>query len=230
MALPSGPRALSSLAFYRRERRRLKQNEEAFVTAGLEPSPWRILDIAVNAGGAGYNVGDEFLISGGTFSVQGRGYVVAEVGNVVTEVAVQLAGAYTVTPGVGAATVAQTGTGNDLLTVDVTLSALHDFGSQAAGVGSPNNLTLPANARFAVSHSVGLSPEDFSLSTLGPPELGHDNAETTGAGGIQEIRHYYRKDQVIHVFRRAGSLAGTLSLYLLGPNNTRTLIATATWT
>lgn len=230
MSLPAGPDAQKKLAFYRRERRRLKQNEKAFIIAGLEDAPFRILDIAVNVGGAGYNVGDEFLISGGTFSIQGRGYVVAEVGNVVTEVAVQIAGAYTVTPGAGAATVAQTGGGNDALTVDVTLSGLHDFGSQAAGVGSPNNLVLPANARFAVSHSVGLSPEDMSLSDFGPPEVGHDNAETTGADGIQEIRHYYAKDRILHIFRRAGSPAGTLSVYFLGPNNTRTLIATATWT
>jgi hypothetical protein len=230
VATPTGPRADAARAFYRVRRRKLKQDEKAFFTAGLEPSPFRIMTLAVNVGGAGYNVGDEFLISGGTFSIQGRGYVVAEAGNVVTQVAVQIAGAYTVTPGVGAATVAQTGGGNNALTVDVTLSGLHDFGSQAAGVGSPNNLLLPANARFAVSHSVGLSPEDMSLSTFGPPEVGHDNAETTVADGIQEIRHYYTKNRFLHVFRRAGSPAGLLSVYFLGPHNTRTLIATATWT
>jgi len=229
VSLPAGPAAQSKLAFYRRERRRIKQNESAFITAGLEPSPWRILDIAVNVGGAGYNVGDEFLISGGTFSVQGRGYVVAEVGNVVTEVAVQIAGAYTVTPGVGAATVAQTGGGDDALTVDVTLSALHDFGTIAQDAGSLSNLTLPANARFAISHSVGLSPQDVSLSEFGPPELGHDNAETTGADGIQEIRHYYEKNEVLHIFRRVGSSAGVLSVYFLGPHNKRLLIGTATF-
>jgi hypothetical protein len=230
VSLPAGPAAQRKLAYYRRERRRLKQDEKAFALAGFEDAPFRILDIAVNVGGAGYNVGDEFLISGGTFSIQGRGYVVAEVGNVVTEVAVQIAGAYTVTPGAGAATVAQTGGGNDALTVDVTLSALHDFGSQAAGVGSPNNLILPANARFAVSHSVGLSPEEVDFEDVGPPSLGYWNAETTIADGIQEIRHYFEKDTQLHIFRAGGRPAGLLSIYFLGPHNTRTLIATATWT
>lgn len=106
----------------------------------------------------------------------------------------------------------------------------HDFGSQAAGVGSPNNLLLPANARIAISHSVGLSPEDVSMTDVGPPELGHDNAETTNANGIQEIRNWYEKNTTLHIFRRAGSPAGTLSVYFLGPHNTRTLIGTATWT
>jgi len=144
MATPTGPRAQAARAFYRVRRRKLKQDEKAFINAGLAATP-------------------------------------------------------------------------------------HDFGAQAAGAGSPNNLTLPANARFAVSHSVGLSPEDFSMSTFLGGEVGHDNAETTGANGIQEIRHYYPKNQDIHIFRRVGSLAGTLSVYFLGPNNTRTLIATATW-
>lgn len=121
-------------------------------------------------------------------------------------------------------------TKQDETAFDLLAATPHDFGLQAAGVGSPNNLQLPANSRFAVSHTVGLTPEDFSLSTFGPPEIGHDNAETTGAGGIQEIRHYYTKNRFLHIFRRVGSLAGTLSVYYLGPHNARTLIATATWT
>ena len=67
----------------------------------------------------------------------------------VTAVAIQIAGAYTVGPGAGAATVAQTGGGNDLLTVDVTLSALFDFGAAAAGGLSANTLTLPADIKIS---------------------------------------------------------------------------------
>ena len=135
-----------------------------------------------------------------------------------------------ITPGAGAATVAQTGGGNNALTVDVTLSALHDFGSQAAGVGSPNNLILPANARFAVSHSVALAVEDVDFEDVGPPSLGYWNAEATGADEITEIRNWFEKDTELHIFRAIGSAAGTLSIYFLGPHNKRTLIATATWT
>ena len=146
MSLPAGPAAQRKLAYYRRVRRRIKQDEKAFEIAGFTPG------------------------------------------------------------------------------------APHDFGSQAAGVGSPNNLILPANARFAVSHSVGLSPEWASFEDIGPPTIGYWNAETTGANGIQEVRNWFEKDTELHIFRALGSTAGTLSIYFLGPHNKRTLIATATWT
>ena len=79
--------------------------------------------LAIAAGGADYAVGDEFLISGGTQSIQGRGIVTEVSAGVVTDARVIDPGEYTVNPGAGAATVAQTGGGDDNLTVDTTLTA-----------------------------------------------------------------------------------------------------------
>lgn len=84
--------------------------------------------IAVNAGGTGYVVGEEFDIVGGTaVSLNGvsfiaRGRVTAESAGVVTGVELMSAGAYTVDPGLtGLTTTNATLAGNDDLTLDVTI-------------------------------------------------------------------------------------------------------------
>ena len=70
-------------------------------------TPQRIVDPpAVVVGGTGWAVGDQFLILGGTFTVQAIGQVATEVGGVVTGITIVNAGRYTVNPGVGALTTA----------------------------------------------------------------------------------------------------------------------------
>lgn len=68
-------------------------------------TPQRIVDPpAVVAGGTGWVVGDQFLIVGGTFTVQAIGQVVTEAAGVVLTVSIVQAGRYTVNPGIGALT------------------------------------------------------------------------------------------------------------------------------
>jgi hypothetical protein len=204
--------------YYARKRRRKKQDQKAFALAGIEPAPFRIITLAVNVGGGGYNVGDEFLIAGGTFSIQGRGYVVAEVGNVVTAVAIQIAGAYTVTPGAGAATVAQTGGGDNLLTVDVTLSALFDFGAAAAGGSSANTLTLPADIKIAFEPSVALAAGDFGIENVSDAVTSR-SADAAGIGAVVNMNPLYRQEKQIKIARAAGSPSATVKVYFRGPKS-----------
>jgi hypothetical protein len=80
---------------------------------------------AVNAGGTGYAVGDILAIDGGT-TVGGHTAAV-EVLTVstgaVTSVRIYRGGAYTVNPGTGATTTAETGSGNDDCTIDTTIAS-----------------------------------------------------------------------------------------------------------
>lgn len=89
--------------------------------ARANAAPLRLTQaLAIGAGGATYAVGDQFLIVGGTFSIQGVGVVEAVAAGVVTAARVIDPGEYTVTPGAGAAT---SGAGDDALTVDTTLTS-----------------------------------------------------------------------------------------------------------
>jgi hypothetical protein len=209
-------------------RRRKKQDQKDFAIAGFESAPFRIIALAVNVGGGGYNVGDEFLIAGGTFSIQGRGYVVSEVAGAVTEVAIQIAGAYTVSPGVGAATVAQTGGGDNALTVDVTLSALFDFGSAAPSAAFPNALTLPANVRIQaeVLAASGAIPAGDTLfdDTVNQARNSEDLANLT------TIRAVFGEGRSLTITRGPAISSGTLQVYFFGPKGQRILVGTGTLT
>jgi hypothetical protein len=89
--------------------------------ARANAAPLRLTQaLAIGAGGATYAVGDQFLIVGGTFSIQGVGVVEAVAAGVVTAARVIDPGEYTVNPGAGAAT---SGAGDDALTVDTTLTS-----------------------------------------------------------------------------------------------------------
>ena len=82
-----------------------------------------VIDLAVNAGGTGYVVGETFDVVGGTSigAFVARGIVTAEAAGVVTGVKIISAGAYSTLPGVtGAATTNASAAGNDDLTVDLT--------------------------------------------------------------------------------------------------------------
>lgn len=88
----------------------------------------QVLTMAVNAGGTGYVVGEEFdlntgtavALNGATFAARGR--VTAESAGVVTGVEFISGGAYTANPtATGGATTNATAAGNDDLTVDVTM-------------------------------------------------------------------------------------------------------------
>ena len=75
--------------------------------ARANASPQRLVDPpAIVVGGTGWASGDQFLILGGTFTVQAIGQVVTEVAGVVTVISIIEAGRYTVNPGVGVATTA----------------------------------------------------------------------------------------------------------------------------
>lgn len=229
MASPTGPRADAARGWLARERRRKKQNQKDFDIAGFEAAPFRIINLAVNVGGAGYNVGDEFLISGGTFSIQGRGYVVSEAAGVVTAVAIQIAGAYTVTPGAGAATVAQTGGGDDALTVDVTLSALFDFGAVAAGGSSANALIIPADIEIALEHPAATAAGDLGVLDV-TAGVTYVSAEAGIAGGRINIRRKLREVHQLRITRAIGAPAGAVLVFFRGPKSQLVQVGTATFT
>lgn len=111
----------------------------------------RVATVAVNAGGAGYSVGEVATISGGTFTEQAKVEVTSVSGGVVDGVAVyEYGGAYSVAPGsTGAATVGvgpSTFGGDDALTVDITMTGLIGTSAIAAtggtGSGASFDLTL----------------------------------------------------------------------------------------
>lgn len=229
MATPTGVRANSARGWFARERRRTKQDQKDFDIAGIEAAPFRVIGLAVNVGGGGYNVGDEFLISGGTFSIQGRGYVVSETAGAVTAIAIQVAGAYTVTPGAGAATVAQTGGGNDLLTVDVTLSALFNFGATAAGGSSANALTLPANIELALELNAATAAGDLGVEDV-TDAVSFVSAEAGVSGGRINIRRLFRESHQVRITRAIGAPAGAGIVYFRGPKSGLVQIGTVTFT
>jgi len=229
MATPTGSRADNARGWFARERRRKKQDQKDFDLAGFEVAPFRIIALAVNAGGGGYNVGDEFLIAGGAFSIQGRGYVVAEVANVVTAIVIQVAGAYTVTPGAGAATVAQTGGGDDLLTVDVTLSTPFDFGAVAAGGSSANVLTLPADIAIALEINAASLAGDLGVLDV-TAGVDYVSAEAGVSGGRVNIRHLFREPHQVRITRAIGAPAGAVIVYFRGPKSQLIQVGAATFT
>lgn len=229
MATPTGPRADAARGFYARERRRKKQDQKDFDIAGFESSPFRVLLLAVNVGGSGYTLGDTFLVSGGTFSVQCLGKVAAESGGVVTAVSVLIPGAYTVSPGVGAATVAQTGGGDNLLTVDVTLSALFDFGAVAAGASSANALTLPAAIPIALGCDVAQAAGDMGVENV-TDGVTSFTLDACPAGGVVNLATLQRVGVDIRIARSATAPAGTVGVYFRGPKSQLIQIGTATFT
>lgn len=91
------------------------------------------------AGGADYVVGDIGTITGGTFTEQAVYRVEAVSGGAVTQVGILDRGAYTVNPGVGAATVATTGIGTGL-TITTTLGDVYT-GQVFAGTRAKTAIT-----------------------------------------------------------------------------------------
>lgn len=82
-----------------------------------------VVGMVVNVGGAGYVVGENFDIVGGTpiGTIVARGIVTSESGGVVTGIKYISSGAYSALPGVtGAATTNASASGNNALTVDLT--------------------------------------------------------------------------------------------------------------
>ena len=229
MATPTGPRAEAARGFFARERRRSKQDQKDLFNAGFESSPFRIIALAVNVGGSGYAVGDTFLIVGGTFTIQGLGRVTAEAASVVTEVVIQVQGSYTVSPGVGAATVAQTGGGNDALTVDVTLSGLFDFGAVAAGGVSANVLTLPSSLEIALQINAATTAGDLGVND-DTDAIDYVSAEAGISGGRVNIRKRFKEAHAIRISRAIGAPAGAVLVFFRGPKSQLVQFGTATFT
>ncbi len=205
------PTPAESRAYYARKRRRARQDFEAFGIAGTEAPPLRILELLVNVGGSGWNVGDRFTINGGSPGIQPIGRVIAETGNVVDEVVVEQ-GNYLVDPGGGLATTAispATGIG---LTIDVGTSDLHNFGPTALGADSPFALTMAADAKFAIGSDTLLAIGDVAIGNAVDT---YENAEAVPAGGIIAIRQVFRKDQTIVITRGGAAPAANIDIYQL---------------
>lgn len=106
-------------AYYRRQNVKQRRSVVGWLADTRPDLTGKVFGV-LNAGGTNYQIGDEGTITGGTFTVQATYRVLEVSGTTVTSVAIIERGAYTVNPGVGAATVATTGIGTGL-TIDTTL-------------------------------------------------------------------------------------------------------------
>ena len=208
MATPRGPRANAARGFYARQRRRLKQDQEAYGIDGTEPPPFRILDLTVDAGGAGYAVGDRFTIDGGSPGIQPIGRVTAETGGVVDEAVVEQ-GNYLVDPGASLPTTALSGGGAGL-TIEPGLSDIHNFGNVAAG-DAPFPLLASSDTLIAFQPTVALGIGDFAINVQGFETF--PNAEAVGANAIGVIRPLVLTGRTFTVTRGGSAPACTIAIF-----------------
>ncbi len=137
-----------------------------------------IATIAVNVGGTGYVVGEEFDIVGGTavalngVNFVARGRVTTEVAGVVTGVELLSVGAYTIAPGTtGLATTNATLAGNDDLTLDVTI------GSPLWTQDESDYVDLLTNFSWLAS----------STKALNPPTIGFQSQQSGANDGMRIV-------------------------------------------
>lgn len=220
MATPTGARADAARGYFARVRRRKKQDQKDFDTAGHAPAPFRVLLMAVNAGGSGYNVGDQFLIDGGTFYIQASGYVVAAPGGVVSTVAVLESGAYSTAPTNPLTTTNITGTGTGLQ-INATLSRPFGLGITPANGSSANGLVLPADCYLTLIHqtfatsagNAGMGILDETTGVL------YRQAEPAAALGHVNFRHLFREGHTVKTYRNIVTPLGAVWVYFRGPKS-----------
>ncbi|MCK5550259.1 MAG: hypothetical protein KAI41_06980 [Hyphomicrobiaceae bacterium] len=109
-------------AYYRRQNVKQRRAVVGWLADTVPDLTGKLFGV-LNVGGANYAIGDEGTVSGGTFTIQATYRVLAVLAGAVTSVAIVERGAYTVNPGVAAATVATTGIGTGL-TIDTTLGTI----------------------------------------------------------------------------------------------------------
>jgi hypothetical protein len=97
----------------------------------------------------------------------------------------------------------------------------HDFGPVAPGGTSASPLTLPGNGRLALSHSVGVSTGDVTVTVSGEEDFTHPDLEA------DEVHdgHHVEQGRAVNVAKDAGAPNGAISLYVVDPFGRRRLIA-----
>jgi hypothetical protein len=102
----------------------------------------------------------------------------------------------------------------------------HDFGNLAADATTVTNLSMPTNARLALSHSVAVSLGDITVNIGGRKNFGHPDldADIVQRGQVAE------EGMVISITRGAAAIAGTFTLYFVDPYGVAVAIGTATFT
>jgi hypothetical protein len=108
------------------------------------------------------------------------------------------------------------------------VAAPHDFGSAAASVAFPNDLTLPANVRILVEvlAASGAIPPGDTLFSDGVTQA--RNAEDLA--NLTTIRALFGEGRDLQITRGAAVVSGTLQVYFFGPKSQRLLVATGTLT
>lgn len=182
-------------AYYRRQNTKQRRAVVAWLGDNKPDQTGKIYGV-LNAGGADYVVGDIGTITGGTFTEQAVYRVEAVSGGAVTAVGILDRGAYTVNPGVAAATVATTGIGTGL-TIDTSLGTV--FTGQAfAGTRAKTAIT---GIQARKKHGLGVmqlrvAGVDVGVIATGPTytSLGNVAANalvevsiTTGFSGTEHI-------------------------------------------
>ncbi len=104
----------------------------------------------------------------------------------------------------------------------------HDFGSAAATVAFPNDLTLPANVRILVEvlAASGAIPPGDTLFSDGISQA--RNAEDMA--NLTTIRALFGEGRDLQITRGPAVVTGTLQVYFFGPKSQRLLVATGTLT
>lgn len=106
---------------------------------------------------------------------------------------------------------------------DALIASPADLGT-VADLAASSALTLPANGRLAISHSVALSAEDVNVDIAATKNFSHGalDADQIFKGGFGEEG----KDVVVN---RDGAPAGDFSLYVVNPFGVPFVIATVTF-
>lgn len=135
----------------------------------------RVATVAVNAGGTLYVAGDILEIQGGTATAMGKAKVTTVSSGVITGVVLfETGGAYTVAPGLTAATTLGIGPstfgGDDAATLDLTMTGLIGTTGIAAtggtGSGATFDLTLTATGWSTGSINSLQDTNDFSVNSV----------------------------------------------------------------
>lgn len=109
----------------------------------------------------------------------------------------------------------------------ITPLAPFDFGATAAAGSSANSLTLRANARFVLELDAIVVAADYGITDQTTTFV---NVDAGAANSRIEIRHVFRRDQVIQITRAAGCPAGALNVYFQELGGKLTLIGTSVFT
>jgi len=109
----------------------------------------------------------------------------------------------------------------------ITPLAPFAFGDTVAAGSSAASLTLPSNGRFVLELDAAVIAGDYGIDDGIAPIV---NVDAGAANSRIEIRHFFRRDQVIQITRAVTCPAGALNVYFQELGGKLTRIGTAVFT